>query len=196
MAKTPAEMEAAVLRNIPTKTGKTLDAWMGIIKRTGPANADNLKLWLQEKHGFGGGQAGILSNYYKNGGKTSYGDAEALLEGQYTGEKAQLRPIYDKLKKEISNLDKAIRFEPCKTYVSIIAKHQFAVAVPTKNSLKLGLALGEEVPENMVLKKTNQLAGDKITHYIPLKTKDDIKYAMGFIKEAYIRYRSTKKEIR
>ena len=192
MAKSPAEMEAAILKNIPAKTGKTLEQWVAIIKKEGPKDAKELRNWLKEEKGLGHGQAGILGGYYRNGGKTTYGDTDNLLENQYTEEKAEFRKVYDKLVKEIRKLDKDIQFEPCRTYVSIIGKHQFAIAQPTKTELRLGLALSTDTPENDLLKKAKNLGSDKVTHYVSLKTKDDVKYATGFIKVAYLRDRQAR----
>lgn len=192
MAKTPAEMEATVLKNIPIKTGISLTDWLALIENEGPKEPKALKNWLKTEKGFGTVQASILGAYYLNGGKRTYADQSALLEAQYTEEKAALRPLYDKLEKEIKKLDKNIRFEPCQTYVSIIAKHQFAIAQPTKTELRLGLALGDDVPENKLLKKSKTLGSDKISHYFSIKSKDDIQFAKGFIKVAYLRYKTNK----
>jgi predicted transport protein len=189
MAKTPAEMEAAILKNIPVHTGITLDEWVKIIKAHKLQDKKELRRWLKEEKGLGNGQANILSAFYLNGGQAVYGNTHDLLENQYTEEKAQFRPLYDKIVKELHKIDPDIRFEPCKTYVSIIAKNQFAVAMVTNSEIKLGLALSDDVPANDVLRKTKNLASEKITHYVSLKQNSDIKYALGFVKVAYQRYR-------
>ncbi|MDX2002203.1 MAG: DUF5655 domain-containing protein [Chitinophagales bacterium] len=190
MAKTPAEMEAAVLKNLPEKTGKSLEQWLELLQQTGIKDKKALRNWLKESQGLGHVQAGILSGYFLNGGKTSYGNAEELLENQYLNDQAVLRPIYDALVKEIAKLDKSIRLEPCKTYVSVLAKHQIAIVKPDKGFIRLGLVMNPEIPENDILKFAKSFGSDKISHQIKLNDKADIPYAMAFVKEAYTATRS------
>ena len=61
---TPAEMEQAIIRNLPEKTGKTLDAWCAVLKASGLSGKRELKAILKETHGVGHFQSQTIVKRY------------------------------------------------------------------------------------------------------------------------------------
>ena len=54
MGLSPQEMEEAIIRKMPETTGRTLDAWIGVL-RAAPAFAKPKEAvaWLKAEHGLG-----------------------------------------------------------------------------------------------------------------------------------------------
>ena len=131
---------ATQLKNIQTKTGKTLDQLYALIKKSGLTKHGEIRDMLKRDLGLGHGDANMLANFYLKSvtGSASSGDALAEI---YSGPKAELRPIHDKL---MAAIDKFGPFEiaPKKNYVSLRRKKQFAMIGPaTKTRVEVGINL-------------------------------------------------------
>lgn len=71
-----------------------------------------------------------------------------LVADQYSGAKADLRPLYEELLKFAQSLGADVEISPKKTSVSLRRKKQFALITPaTKSRIDLGLALKGEEPK-------------------------------------------------
>ncbi len=57
MGLSPAEMEAAIIKNLPEKTGKSLDEWIGLLTASQLSDQKALKAHLKDVHGVGHFQA-------------------------------------------------------------------------------------------------------------------------------------------
>ncbi len=53
MPKTPREMREAIIRNLPKNTGKTFEEWLALLKKHGPKDPKEARVWLKEEHGLG-----------------------------------------------------------------------------------------------------------------------------------------------
>ncbi len=60
MGLSPQEMDAAIVRNLPAKTGKSLDEWLKVLDESGLTAKKELKAHLKETHGVGHFQAQII----------------------------------------------------------------------------------------------------------------------------------------
>lgn len=177
------------LRNIQTKTGKSLDELAALIQQSGLTKHGQIRDMLKRDLGLGHGDANTLTHYVQK----SYGqDATAalpspdeVLDGIYTGAKANLRPIHDKLMTAINErqLDN-FEIAPKKSYISLRRKKQFAMVGPATNSrVEVGLNI-KELPEDERL--LAQGAG-KMCNYIvrvtdPAEIDDEL---LGWIEQAY-----------
>jgi len=75
------------------------------------------------------------------------GDGDALVDAQYAGEKAALRPLYDALLKAVRAFGDDVEVPPKKTYVSLRRAKQFAIVQPTtKTRLDVGINLKGATP--------------------------------------------------
>ena len=60
----PEEMEAAMIRNLPEKTGKSLEEWCVVLKESGLTGKRDLKKNLKENHGVGHFQTQTIVKHY------------------------------------------------------------------------------------------------------------------------------------
>ena len=60
----PEEMEAAMIRNLPEKTGKTLEGWCEVLRESGLTEKRDMKKYLKETHGVGHFQAQTIVKFY------------------------------------------------------------------------------------------------------------------------------------
>jgi hypothetical protein len=102
-------------------------------------------------------------------------DPASYIDSQYSGAKADLRPLYEKLINLAMKLGKDIRVCPGKTIVPIYRKNVIAQVKPATNTrIDLGLALGKQKATGRLIDTGGYARGDRITHRIPISTRADI----------------------
>ena len=169
MPKTPAEMIAAVTRNLEKNTGKDEAAWRALLKKQGPKGDEKAQYaWLREQ-GLGHVAAKILS-----GGLAPYAAPDKLVDAQYAGDKAALRPIYDAVLAAARKLGKDVAARPCKTYVPLHRNKTFAVVKAERGRVDLGLCLGAAVQPAGRLERARHLGSDRVTHKITLAAPREV----------------------
>lgn len=62
----PDEMEEAIVRNLADKTGKSLEEWCEVLRRSGLTEKRDMKKCLKEDHGVGHFQAQTIVKLYLN----------------------------------------------------------------------------------------------------------------------------------
>jgi hypothetical protein len=165
------------------KTGRTLEEWIALVKKEGPKDEKTRREWLKTKHKFGTNSARWIAESAdgKDGEEDSpeayLKTAVVFVEGQYTGAKENLRPIYDELLKLGKSLGGDVKACPCKTMVPLYREHVFAQIKPTTNTrIDLGFALTlykGKLPKRLI--DTGGLAKkDRITHRIPIASVKEI----------------------
>jgi predicted transport protein len=140
----PDKAIATQLANIEKRTGKSLAELTSIIKGSGLSKHGELVAMLKASLGMGHGDANTLVHtVLKSDGQSAAAaeglSADQVLDGLYTGPKAALRPIHDKILTEIRKFGD---FEeaPKKTYVSYRRKKQFAmIGAATNTRVEVGL---------------------------------------------------------
>ena len=64
MPRTPSDMRGAIIRNLPEKTGRSIEEWADVLRGGAPAGARKERIaWLQEQHGLGHGQASMIVDW-------------------------------------------------------------------------------------------------------------------------------------
>lgn len=126
------------LKNIQTKTGKTLDQLYAIIKKSKLAKHGEMRDMLKKDLGMGHGDANTVVHFYMKSlepasAQASLASPDAALDTIYTGAKAHFRPIHDKLMTAINKFGE-FEIAPKKTYVSLRRKKQFAMIGPATNT--------------------------------------------------------------
>lgn len=175
-------MVQTAIANLKQKSGRTLEEWIRFIKESGPRTEKERRERLRAEHKLGTNYAGWLAGWAQGKGRED-GDpsayltaAEAYVETMFSGPKAGLRPLYERLLRLGKGLGKDVRVCPCKTIVPLYRRHVFAQIKPTTRSrIDLGLALAKAKPRGRRLVETGGLAkGDWITHRIPITTLAEI----------------------
>ena len=168
---------------LKSKTGRSLEEWIALVKKEGPKDEKSRRDWLKNKHKFGtNGAWWIAERADGKGGEEDTPEAYLkaavqYVEEQYAGPKEKLRAIYIELLKLVKSLGGDVKACPCKTIVPLYREHVFAQIKPTTHShVDMGLALTRykgKLPERVI--DTGGLAKkDRITHRIELKSVDEI----------------------
>jgi hypothetical protein len=63
----PEEMEAAIMRNLADKTGKSLEEWFAVLDDSNITEKEDMKKYLKEDHGVGHFQTQTIVKHYLNG---------------------------------------------------------------------------------------------------------------------------------
>jgi len=161
---------ATQLRNIERDTGRTVREWADDIAAAGLTRHGEIVTYLKREHGLTHGNANTLAHRAReqlSGGPT--GDAE-LLDAQFRGAKAPLRPIYDEVvvvaRAFGGDVDVAVK----KTGVSLRRTKQFAlVEAPSAKRVRLGLNLRGVEPTTRLAATTGMC-----THLVELTDVDDV----------------------
>ena len=169
-------MKANLLKN----TGKSVDQWADLVRKSGIAkHGDQMKL-LKETHGLGHGYANLICHTAKG---TLDAPEDDLLAGQYAGREA-LRPLYDALESHARKLGKDVDISPKKTSVAFRRSKNFAVLTPaSKTRIDLGLNLKGMAPTARLLEEK---AGSMCTHKVRLESTADLDAELkAWLKAAY-----------
>ncbi|MBI1382366.1 MAG: DUF4287 domain-containing protein [Planctomycetaceae bacterium] len=133
---------ATQVANIEKKTGKSMAQLTKLVAASKLAKHSELVAMLKETLGLGHGDANTVVHLAKKSTEPAAAkgsSTEAVLDGLYTGPKAALRPIHDKL---LAAMKKFGAFEeaPKKSYVSYRRNKQFAMVGPATNTrVEVGL---------------------------------------------------------
>ena len=124
------------LDNIQKKTGKSLDQLAAMVRKSGLTKHGEIRDYLKRELGLGHGDANTLVHavLQSDGQRAAEGkSADQVLDEIYTGAKAPMRPIHEKLMKEIHKFGE-FEIAPKKGYVSLRRKKQFAMIGPKTNT--------------------------------------------------------------
>ena len=137
---------ATMIANYEKNTGKPLEAWIDIARKAKLAKHGEIVKMLKDRHGMGHGYANLVAQRVLAGDAPAPG-GEDLVEAQYAGKKAPLRPLYDQLAKAVGKFGADVELAPKKTYVSLRRSKQFALVQPsTPERLDVGINLKGAAP--------------------------------------------------
>jgi hypothetical protein len=156
------------LQNIQKKTGKTLDQLTALIKSSGLAKHGEIVAMLKKDLGLGHGDANTLTHVaLKSDGASaaaaSGATADEVLDGVYTGPKAHMRPIHDRIMDAVNTFGE-FEVAPKKGYVSLRRKKQFAMIGPATNTrFEVGLNMkGVAATDRLVAEKPGTMCNYKV----------------------------------
>jgi len=163
------------------KTGRTLEEWLAHIKKAGPKDEKARREWLKKEYDLGTNTCWWLAERAAGKGE-EIGDpdrylqaAEGYVEQMFSGGKAGLRPLYDALLKLGLKTGKEVKACPCQTIVPLYRNHVFAQIKPTTQTrIDMGFALGDMKATGRLIDTGGFAKKDRITHRIPITSKDDI----------------------
>lgn len=145
------KMDAAVasmVANLQVKTGKSLEQWVALAKKCGKAKHGEIVKALKADHGLTHGYANLVAHEMLSGFTQPRADGgDSLINAQYAGDKAALKPIYDKLIEAVKKFGADVEISPKKTYVSLRRNKQFGLIQPTtRTRVDVGIKLKGEKP--------------------------------------------------
>lgn len=173
----------AIVTNLPKTTGKSMDEWVRLVKKSGPASQKDRSAWLRKEHKLGATSASMIALHAEGkGGEDTDPDvylkmAPQYVEAMYAGPHSALQPIHDALIKLCTSLGKDVKVCPCKTIVPVYRRHVFAQIKPaTRTRIDFGLALkgSKKSPPKRLIDTGGLSKGDRITHRIPITSPKEI----------------------
>lgn len=183
MASTDDAAET-MIRNLEEKTGKSFDKWLAIAKKSGKEKHGEVVKYLKTEHGLTHGYANLVAHKAKgsDAGSKEEGD---LVASQYSGKKADLRPIYDELVTEICKFGKDVELAPKKAYVSLRRSKQFGIIQPsTATRIDVGINLKDTPPTDRL--ETSGSFNAMVSHRVRLSNADEIdRELINWLKKAY-----------
>ena len=174
---------ASMIANLKEKTGKSLDQWVAIARKTGLAKHGEIVKHLKSEHDMGHGYANLVAQKTL-AGDTPAGD-DALLEAQYAGAKAGLRPMYNAIIAAVGKFGSDVEIAPKKTYVSLRRSKQFALVQPTTATrIDVGINLKGVEPGGRL--EASGSFNSMVTHRVRVGSPAEVNAELiGWLKKAY-----------
>ena len=184
MPKSPEEMADAMIRNLAEKTGKTLAQWMKISRGSKLTKHGEIVKFLKSEHGMTHGYANMVAHKALKSDAGSASNEGDLVEQQYAGSKADLRPIYEKLITTVTKFGD-VEVAPKKAYVSLRRAKQFAIFQPsTATRLDVGIKLKGVEPAGRL--EASGSFNSMVTHRVRVESVKNVdKELVAWLRQAH-----------
>lgn len=184
MSKSPEEMAEAMVRNLSEKTGKTLAQWIKIAGGSKLKKHGEIVKFLKAEHGLTHGYANLIVLKTLKSDAGSASNAGDLVDQQYAGAKAGLRPMYEKLIAAVAKFGE-VEVAPKKAYVSLRRAKQFALFQPsTATRLDVGIKLKDVKPVGRL--EASGSFNSMVSHRVRVESPKDVdKELVGWLRQAY-----------
>jgi len=176
------------LRNIETKTGRTLEQLRALLTGSGLAKHGELRSFAMETLGLGHGDANTLVHLAlasdgQSAAAAAGSSADSVLDGIYVDNKATLRPIHDALMARIGRFGE-FEVAPKKGYVSLRRKKQFAMIGPgSATRVDVGLNVKDLPPTARLLAEK---PGGMCQYKVKVTAVSEVDAELtGWIRQAY-----------
>ena len=168
--------------NLAQQTGRTLVEWYPVLEATGLEKHTELMNVLKQDHGVSHGFANTIVLGYRSRGVSQEGDD--LVDAQYAGAKAAMRPIHDRLVEIAREFGADVEVAPKKTSVSLRRKLQFAVIeASSAKRVQVGIQLKGEPASDRLL-----AWGGMCSHKVNVGSVDEVDAELiGWLRDAYDR---------
>jgi hypothetical protein len=170
--------------NILEKTGRPVSEWVQIARSSGVDKHGQIVKFLKVEHGFTHGYANLVAHETL---KSSAGHqaADDLVDSQYAGPKAGLKPIYDRIIQAVQNFGGDVEIAPKKAYVSLRRKKQFALVQPsTRTRVDLGINIKGKEPAGRL--EASGSFNAMVSHRVRLESADQVNAELiAWLKESY-----------
>ena len=187
MAKTSGEFEKEFIQTAKEKTGKTLEEWLPVVKKSGLTRQMEITNWLKETHKLNHLQSTLLAGLYLNNGKPVYQNEDSLLDNQFA-KCEEMRPLYNTIAGKILAQFPDAQVIPKKTYLSFTATRELAAININPKEIRLGMDLGD-APLTAILQKS-KLTGPmpRISHMVIITGEGDFDNSVSqFLQSSYNR---------
>jgi hypothetical protein len=180
MTERTAKWVDSVLANCEANTGRSLPEWTRLAKKARAKDAREVRAWAKEQG---------LSTVYQTAVVEALFPAQdadaALVDGQYSGAKAPLRPIYDALVKAVRAFGADVVIMPRKSQVTVSRATSFAVIrAATRDRVDVALKLpGRKATARLVIDRS--ATGSDPSHVVQVRAVREVdKELVGWLREA------------
>ena len=178
-------MLSAVGESIADRTGRTMAEWVALVAGSGldPLDQNAVRRWLRDVHGVRQNTQWAIADAAAQAAGWVRPTVEQYIDGQFTGAKAALRPVFEAVREAALSLGDDVTIEGRGTYVPFVRRRQFAAAAVASARLDLGLRLPEP-PDSARLEpaKAPGSATHKVRLAAPWDVDDEIR---GLLRAAY-----------
>ena len=162
-------------------TGRPYAEWQAIVAGLGTAKHGEIVARLKAEHGLSHGYANLLA--LLDGGWGAAAGAD-LVEGLFSGPKAGLRPIYDRLIEVVGGFGPDVEIDPKKTMVMVRRAKGFACFTPSSaKRAEIGIALRGDSPTDR-LRASRGMTSHAVWIEDPAAIDDEV---VGWLRDAYER---------
>ena len=184
MAKSPEEMKASMIANLREKTGKHLVEWLLILRASRLTKHKEIVMLLKTEHGVTHGFANMIALQFLATDSHTASDTDSLVDAQYTGAKAAMRPLYEAILVAVGKFGADVEVSPKKAYVSLRRSKQFAIVQPAANRVDLGLVLkGVDIGGRL---EASGSFNAMMTHRVRIGSVAELdREVIGWLKKAY-----------
>lgn len=182
MASTPEEGMASLIQNLEAKTGRSMAEWIGLARAPGLVKHKEVVDHLKASHGLTHGYANQIALRALKPDDAPADGSEGLVDAQYAGGKAAMRPLYDKMIAIMTSLGPDVEVSPKKTCVSLRRSKQFALIQPTAQRLDVGIILKGVPPAG----RLEQNPSTMCTHRVKVSSEAEMDAEfVGWLRQAY-----------
>jgi hypothetical protein len=171
----------SMIDNMPAKTGRSLEEWFVVLDAHPYEKHGQGIALLKSEFGMSHGFANlVVARHRERGSAPATGDD--LVDSQYAGAKAELRPIYERIIAAVAAFGDDVEIAPKKTGVSLRRRKQFAlVEAPSATRVQLGLNLRGVAPTDRLRE-----AGGMCTHRVDVRGAAEVDDELiGWLRDAY-----------
>jgi hypothetical protein len=181
----PDEQEATMIAKLPEQTGRSLEAWRKVIAASGMTSHGQIVALLKTEYAVTHGYANLIAHKARASDAAS-ASADDLVEAQYSGSRAAMKPLYVALMREVLRFGSDVEVAPKKAYVSLRRAKQFALIQPAASRLDVGINLkGEKATARL---ETAGSFNAMVSHRVRVSTASEIdEQLLGWLKDAYDR---------
>lgn len=174
-----------MLDNMPEKTGKSLEDWIKILAASGLEKHGEMLKLLKGEHGVTHGYANTISHLYRQRAAGGPPPEQDLVDAQFAGPKAGLRPIYETILKAAEGFGADVEIAPKKSYISLRRSKQFAIVkAATKTRIDLGLNLKNVEPTDRLTQ--GKIFSGMCSHLVQIGAPAEVDAeVIGWLRQAY-----------
>lgn len=174
MPRSPQAMMRAVSASMEERTGRTVEAWVALVKASDidPTDQKAVRRWLKAEHDLPQNSRYAVAHAAARAAGWVPPTTDELIDAQYSGARAELRPVFDRLRQILEGLGDDVTMEGRRTYIPFSRRRQFAaVAAATRTRLDVGLRFVEP-PDSPLLSVAS--APGQATHKVALESVDEV----------------------
>jgi len=174
-----------MIAGLAAKTGKSLAEWLVLLRASKLSKHKEMVNLLKTKHGITHGFANMIALQALNSDSHTESDTDSLVDRQYGGAKAALRPTYDAILAAVRKFGADVEVSPKKAYVSLRRSKQFAIVQPsTASRLDVGINLKNVLPKERL--EASGSFNAMLSHRVRVSKAADVdKELIGWLKAAY-----------
>ena len=185
MPKSIDDMKDKMIANLEENTGTSLGEWIKNVEKSGIKKHKEIINYLKENHGLTYGFANMVALKARESWEGAPAQGDDLIDAQYAGSKADLRPIYERLVAATLKFGSDLEISPKKAYVSLRRNKQFAILQPsTKTRLDVGINLkGKEATDRLEPSDSfNAMVSHRVRVTAETQVDDEL---IAWLREAY-----------